>query len=176
MSRAVRLLLSAILLCGFAGAPKNEPITILVVRHAEKAVNQGDDPHLSEAGLARAQALARVAENAHVGAVYISQFQRTKETATPLLAKHGDVKVNTLPVDLAKTADYPKALANTILSREGGKVVLVVSHSNLVPGIVEALTGIKVPPMGDDEFSRLYIITVRPAMAPRLISAQYGCQ
>jgi hypothetical protein len=99
-----------------------------------------------------------------------------KETAAPLPAKHADVKVNTLPVDLAKTADYPKTLANTILSREGGKVVLVVSHSNLVPGIVEALTGIKVPLMGDDEFSRLYVITIRPGMAPQLISAQYGCQ
>jgi broad specificity phosphatase PhoE len=164
-----------LLLSAFSCAPKNETITILVVRHAEKAVNQGDDPHLSEAGLARAQALARVAENAHAGAVYVSQFQRTKETAAPLLAKHSDVKLNTLPVNLSKTADYPQVLAKTILSHERGNVVLVVSHSNLVPGIVEALTRIKVPPMGDDEFSRLYIVTVRPGMAPQLISAQYGC-
>jgi phosphohistidine phosphatase SixA len=156
-------------------APQDETVTVLIVRHAEKQLNAGDDPHLSDAGLARAKALVGVAENAGVNAVYVSQFQRTMETVGPLLSKHGAMRVYTLPVNLAKPNDYPKMLADMI-SRERGKVVLVVSHSNLVPGIVEALTKIKVPPLGDNEYSRLYIVTVKPGTPPRLIAAQYGCQ
>lgn len=173
----VMTMLGAILCLVFLScAPKNETITILIVRHAEKQLNAGDDPHLSDAGLARAKALVSVAENAGVDAVYVTQFQRTMETAGPLLSKHGAMRVYTLPVNLAKPNEYPKMLAGTIRSREGGKVVLVVSHSNLVPGIVETLTKIKVPALGDNEYSRLYVVTAKPGAPPRLIAAQYGCQ
>jgi len=168
---------AALFVCFFflAAAKKSDTTTILIVRHAEKQVNAGEDPHLSDAGVKRAVALADVAENAHVSSVYVTQFQRTGETAMPLVVKHPDIKINRLPVDLSKTNDYPKALANAILSHESGKVVLVVSHSNLVPGIVEALSGIKVPAMGDSEYSRLYVVTVTPGAPARVISAQYGC-
>jgi hypothetical protein len=81
-----------------------------------------------------------------------------------------------LPVNLSKPGGYPKMLAETIVSREGGKVVLVVSHSNLVPGIVEELARIKVPPLADNEYSRLYVVTAKRGSPARLIAAQYGCQ
>src|SRR4051794_24061126 len=150
-----------LLLCFFVlAAKKSATTTILIVRHAEKQVNAGDDPHLSEAGVARAEALANVAEHANVGAVYVTQFARTKETAAPLVAKHHDIPVVTLPV--AKAEEYPKLVVKDILARQSGKTVLVVSHSNIAPGIVEELTKIKVPPIADDEFSRLYIVTIRP--------------
>jgi len=169
-------LLFCFLLCFLllAGAKKSDTTTILIVRHAEKQVNAGDDPHLSDAGVARAEALAGVAENANVGAVYVSQFVRTQETAAPLLMKHGDIPVVTLPV--AKSEDYPKLLVNAIMKSHSGKTVLVVSHSNIVPGIVQELTKVKVPPIADDEFSRLYIVTLRPGAPPQLIAAQYGCR
>jgi broad specificity phosphatase PhoE len=174
MNRVMRLFLLPLCLFFLAATPKNDTITILIVRHAEKQINAGDDPHLSDAGIARAKALAAVAENAHVGTVYVSQFLRTKETAAPLMAKNPAIPVVTLPV--AKAEDYPKLIAKAILAKEKGKVVLVVSHSNIVPGIVEELTKIKVPPIADDEFSRLYIVTLRPGAPPQLIAAQYGCQ
>src|SRR5436305_14136385 len=112
---------AALFVCFFfvAAAKKSDTTTILIVRHAEKQVNAGDDPHLSEAGVARAEALATVAEHANVGAVYVTQFQRTKETAAPLLAKHHDIGVVTLPV--AKAEDYPRLIVKDILARQSGK-------------------------------------------------------
>lgn len=174
MNRLLLLLLGPLCFLLLSAARKSDTTTILIVRHAEKQLNAGDDPHLSDAGVARAEALATVAENANVGAVYVSQYLRTKETAAALSAKHTGIPVITLPVD--KSAEYPKLIAKEILSRQSGKVVLVVSHSNIVPGIVEELTKIKVPAIPDDEFSRLYIVTLRPGAPPQLIAAQYGCQ
>jgi len=172
--RAALLFLAALSFLFLSAAKKSDTTTILIVRHAEKQVNAGDDPHLSEAGVARAEALVTVAEHANVGAVYVSQFLRTKETAAALSAKHTEIPVIVLPVD--KSAEYPKLIAKEILSKQSGKTVLVVSHSNIVPGIVEELTKIKVPPIPDDEFSRLYIVTLRPGAPPQLIAAQYGCK
>ncbi len=37
-----------------------------------------------------------------------------------------------------------------------GETLLIVGHSNTVPGIVEALSGEAVPPIADDEYGRLY--------------------
>ena len=173
MKRA--LLLTLIVFAALSCAPKDETVTVLIVRHAEKALSGGNDPHLSDVGLARSQALARVAENAHVDVVYVTQFQRTRETAAPFLTKHPGTPVVALPVNLSKPGEYPKTLAQSIVSREGGKVVLVVSHSNVVPGLVEQLTHIKVPPIADDDYSRLYIVTAKPGVPPKLIAAQYGC-
>src|SRR3954452_3708541 len=118
---------AALLLCLLllAGAKKSDTTTILIVRHAEKQVNAGDDPHLSEAGLARAEALAVVPEHANVGAVYVTQVQRTKERAAPLVAKHHDMPVVALPV--AKAEEYRKLIVKDILARQSGKTVLVVS-------------------------------------------------
>jgi broad specificity phosphatase PhoE len=168
MKRAWLLVLCIFL---FVSARNTVPTTVLIVRHAEKQVNAGDDPHLSEAGVARAQALARTVEHANVGVIYVSQYLRTKETAAPLVAKQ--IPLVTLPV--GKSEEYPKLIANEILTRHSGETVLVVSHSNIVPGIVEELTHVKVPEIPDSEYSRLYIVTVKPGAAPQVIAAQYGC-
>jgi len=152
---------------------EHRPTTILVVRHAEKLTNAGGDPHLSADGLARAEALARAADVARVDVVYVTQYQRTRETAQPLIAKYAPPVVS-LPIDLAKPAPHAIALAKSIVDKESGKVVLVVSHSNTVPAIVNALAGVTVPPIGDNEYDRLYVITLREGVRPTVIVARFG--
>ena len=159
MKRMVVLLVVAFVACA------KQPATVLIVRHAEKMANAGSDPDLSAAGVARANALAAVAQHAGVEAVYVTQFKRTKETAAPL-----HVPMIVVPVNLSAPGDYPRRLADAIQSRFEGKVVLVVSHSNTVPAIVEQLAHVKVPPLADADYGRLYIVT-----GSRVIAAQYGC-
>ncbi len=172
MHRVAPVFLAALLLS--ASGCATETTTILVVRHAEKILNAGDDPHLSDAGNARAQELAKVAENAHIRSVYVTQYQRTKETAAPFLAAHSDIAVRAVPVNISGVKNYPKELASTILSADRGRTVLVVSHSNIVPALVQELAHVKVPDIPDNEFSRLYIIIVRRGQPPALIAARYG--
>src|SRR5690606_22627139 len=74
-----------------APAPAPAPTTILVVRHAERAdAGAGErDPALSQAGSARAHALAEVAADAGVTAILATQYRRTRQTAEPLAERLG---------------------------------------------------------------------------------------
>src|SRR6267154_5258496 len=56
---------------------------VVIVRHAEKATNGGNDPDLSSAGRARAEALARILKDSGITAIFTSEFKRTQETAAP---------------------------------------------------------------------------------------------
>src|SRR5437762_13638122 len=59
-----------------------QPI-VVIVRHAEKAANGGNDPDLSPAGRARAEALARILKDSSIAAIFTTEFKRTQETAAP---------------------------------------------------------------------------------------------
>jgi len=127
------------------------PATVVyLVRHAEK-VDESSDPDLSEAGRARAAELARFLGEAGVAAVFSSDFKRTRRTAEPLATTLG------LPVETYDPRD-PTTTAHTLRSRGG--TILVVGHSNTVPGLVLALGGGSVSAIEDAEYDRLYIVVL----------------
>ena len=86
------LLMLGVLSASMAGADRVvaqeqfSPITIFIVRHAEKADEPRQDPPLSEKGIRRAAELTRLLSASDIKAVYTSQFQRTKLTGA-LVAK-----------------------------------------------------------------------------------------
>jgi broad specificity phosphatase PhoE len=133
--------------------------TVVVIRHAEKDLGAGAvDPPLNEAGKARAQLLARMFGNGkalgHLDAIYVTAALRNRLTAAPLAERLGLSPV-------VVPADDPRGLARTVLHEHGGARVLIVGHSDTVPAIVSALSGDdKVPPIADDEYGTLYIVTV----------------
>src|SRR4029077_13291095 len=59
--------------------------TVIMVRHAD-IVNAGSDPGLSTAGLARANLLAHMLQDAALSAVFVTQFLRSVQTGTPAAA------------------------------------------------------------------------------------------
>jgi broad specificity phosphatase PhoE len=132
--------------------------TVVLVRHAEKQMNAGDDPSLTPAGQARAALLAKMfGDRAALGgldAIYVSPTRRSHETAAPLAAKLS-IKVTEGP------EDDVKRLGRQVLREHQGGRVLIVGHSNTVPGLVAILSGHgKVPEIGDEEYSTMYIVTV----------------
>src|SRR5262249_57665673 len=65
---------------------------VSVVRHAERAdagMQAQTDPPLSAAGEARAQKLAAMLADAGVKDIFATEFQRTQDTAKPLVIKTG---------------------------------------------------------------------------------------
>src|SRR5437667_11564086 len=71
-----------ILLFGSVSNASAQPV-VVIVRHAEKAANGGNDPDLSSAGHARAEALARILKDSGITAIFSTEFKRTEETAAP---------------------------------------------------------------------------------------------
>ncbi len=175
MRTSVRIAtVAALLFATFAWAAPPPPCTtIIVVRHAEQTDPTAADPPLSPAGAARATALARAIEHSGVQAIYVTQFKRTKQTAAPAAALL-HVPLTEAPVDLAHVADYPRQLARRVLTEHHGGIVLIVSHSNTVPGIVSALTNVTVHPIASTEFDRFTVVTAGAAGCQHMIQSQYG--
>jgi broad specificity phosphatase PhoE len=141
--------------------------TILLVRHAEKAAAGGSDPSLSEAGKARALALAHVAGSAGVTAVFHTELQRTRLTVAPLATALGLTPIEHPARDTA-------GLVNDILTNWRGKTVLVSGHSNTVPEIVKALTRTQMADIPDSEYDNLYVVVLPSRGAAGVTQLKYG--
>ena len=173
------LLLAGVGLTGGGGAVAQAPATagaapttVIVVRHAEKAAGQGDDSHLSDAGEARAKALARSLEGAGVTAIITTQFVRTGETAAPT-AEVAGVKPEIVPVEWDSLSQHAAAVTAAALRHSGG-VVLVVGHSNTVPGIVAALGAAMPDAVCDSEYDRMEIVSISSLGKASVIETRYG--
>lgn len=129
-------------------------VEFVIVRHAEKVADAGNDPSLTAAGRTRAAALAEALADAPVVAVYSTAYARTRETALPTATAH-DLPVT--PYDAREPAD---ALAVRLLAAHDTGTVLVVGHSNTVPAIATALCGCEVPSMEETEYDRRLVVTV----------------
>jgi broad specificity phosphatase PhoE len=181
MKRVVKvpnLLLSFVLLVlllafGVAscGRPQQGSTVVLIVRHADKASDAEDSP-LNEAGAQRAQALAAVAADAGVSAIYTTQFKRNRDTAQPLAARTR-AAVTEVPINLQNPGDYGQRLARDIIEKHRGQTVAVIGHGNTVAAIVEGLTG-RTQQLGDIQYGDLLIVTVPPSGPAGLVRAQYG--
>jgi len=136
------------------------------VRHAEKA-GQGQDPPLSTEGQQRAQTLVHVLGKATIAAVYVTEYQRTQQTAKPLCDRLG----LTFKVVNAGNVD---GLVEQALEDYTAKVVLVVGHSNTVPEIIKALSGKSIPSIPENEFDNLFVVTGCRLGRGKVLNLKYG--
>ena len=171
-ARAVSAFLLVVLVLALplpAFAQATEPSLVVLVRHAEKAAEPADDPALSDAGRARAEALAAALRDAGVTAIVTTQFKRTRDTAQPLAAARG---LQPEVVAAAKGEAHAQAVAAAVRKHAGG-VVLVVGHSNTVPAIIAALGGPRLPDLCDSAYADLFVL-VPGAGEARLVRSLYG--
>ena len=153
-----------------AAAAPAATTTIIIVRHAEKATAPADDPPLTAAGAARAEALVAVVKDAGIQAIVSTQFARTRATVAPAASRLGLV---TETVD-ARARDHVASLAARLLSAHRGQTVLVAGHSNTVPDIVAALGAPKPAPICDMAYDNVYVVTVPPSGTATVVHARYG--
>lgn len=143
---------------------------VIVVRHAERAPGSGDVP-ISEAGQARARALAEIGKVAGVQVIITTQFQRTKQTAAPLADALGIAMAT-----VATQADVAQHVADVAaaVKQHAGKTVVVVGHSNTVPAIVAALGGPKLADLCDTEYDNLFTIVLDAEGGVRTVRGKFG--
>ena len=124
---------------------------VVIVRHAEKATNGGNDPDLSSAGRARADALARILKDSGIRAIFTSEFKRTQETAAPSATSAGVVPTVVAAKDTA-------ALVAKLHQLNGN--ALVVAHGDTIPNITKALGMDRPINIPDEDYSELLIVTL----------------
>ena len=135
--------------------------TIFVVRHAEKA-DATKDPDLSEAGRARAEALAKALRDANITAIYATEFKRTQQTAAPL-AKALGITVTVLP------AQDSTALIAKLRALKGH--ALVVGHGDTIPNLIKAL-GVSEPiNIAENDYDNLFVLVLHEK--PQAIRLHY---
>jgi broad specificity phosphatase PhoE len=164
-------LLLAALVAACSTTPSRDPsapLTFVVVRHAEKATDDPENPSLSATGQARAAALAERLRDAPLVAAYATEFRRTQQTAQPTADAHKR------PV----TAYYARGPASEIATQwkqaHATGTVLVVGHSNTVPDLVAALCGCVTAPMDDREYDRLSMVRIGGDGRATLEVGRYG--
>jgi broad specificity phosphatase PhoE len=143
---------------------------VILVRHAEKALDQGEDPPLTETGEARARALQAALVHMQVGAIVTTQWRRTRATAAPL-AKALNIEPMVIDTSSSDTNAHVRAVADSVRA-QSPKVVLVVGHSNTVPAIITALGGPEVAALGDNDYDNLYLLW-RTSGRVRFLHARY---
>ena len=144
-----------VLLLGDAVHAAAQP-SVFIIRHAERAdaakgvaLPKGADPDLSDSGRTRAQSLADALKDAHITAIFATEFKRTQQTAAPL-AKALGLTVTTVA---SKEAG---ALLQKVETASGN--VLVVGHTNTIPDLVRGL-GVSTPvTIEESEYDNLFIV------------------
>ena len=154
--KSLLTIVAAIALLGCASQPPpppaaEAPTQIILVRHAEKAGEDGDVP-LTEQGHARARELVRVVGDAGVTAIYTSEFLRNVDTAKPVAEALG-LTPTVVP------ADDVNGLVERLKAAPAGSTILVASHQNKLFEIVKGL-GAATPELTPTEYDRLVIVTL----------------
>jgi broad specificity phosphatase PhoE len=106
-----------------------------------------EDPPLSAAGQQRALTLSRILADVPVKVIFVTNKQRTQQTAKPLADR---LKLQ------PQVIDESAALAIAIKKQDG--VVVVVGHSNTIPDVI-ALLGGPTFEIKDPEYDNLFVLT-----------------
>lgn len=166
-----RLVLLALLLFASVANAQQQPTTVIVVRHAEKAAAPTDNPPLTAEGAARADELVKVLRDAGITAIYSTPYARTLGTARPIANALG-LTVTETPIPNRSVPAYGDSLAARV-RREGG-VILVVGHSNTMGAVIKSLGGPDIGEVTDAEYDHLFVLTVQDGQPTRLVRAKYG--
>ena len=112
--------------------------------------------------------LADVDVVAGVDAIFATQYRRTQETAEPL-SKRLQVPVRTA------APDDIEGLTKQILTEYKGKIVLVITHSDAIPKLIQELHGSKkLPPIEDNEYDNIFIVSIPWFGKVKTLRLRYG--
>lgn len=161
----IRLGLTALVLGQIAIAQQQQPTTtIVLVRHAEK-VSNAPDALLSPQGQQRAECLAHTLKDAGIKRIYVSDVKRTQQTAEPF-AKALGIKPVVVP------AKDPNTLVKDVFYGAGGNA-LVVGHSDTLPFVIQRVQAGTIPPIGENEYDGLYVLTVLEGSSTPVLKLRY---
>lgn len=155
---------------GLDTPPARDPAsvkTVIIVRHAEAGdTHKGGDNPLTPDGRVRAKELARVLGDSQLRSVYITHYQRNRQTAELVPRVAAGEKPTVID-------DVP-ATIKAVQGEPWGTTSLIVGHSNTVPDLVRGLAGQTLPAEEPIVFDRMWIVTLARDGSATLLRLRYG--
>lgn len=148
-----------VVLIGTIGtAAQSSTKTIVLVRHAEKAVatemDKGGDVELSAEGRERAARLMKIVKRYKPHEIFATDYKRTKQTVEPV-AKYRKKEVQTY--DPSKQTEFIQKIMSSDTDH-----YLIAGHSNTIPFLANALAKKEVfRQMPDNEYGVIWVIRMK---------------
>lgn len=142
---------------------------VILVRHAELPGTAMADPKsmpLSAEGKARAQRLAGMLKDSAVAAIYVTDFARTNQTAQPLANEIGR-KPTVVP------KGDPQELVERMRKENASQVVLLVGHTDTLPGLIKALGVPLDVKIEAQDYGNIFVVTPKSQGAPGFLRLRY---
>ncbi|MFT6213681.1 MAG: broad specificity phosphatase PhoE [Roseivirga sp.] len=127
--------------------------TFVLIRHAEKGIDDPRNPSLNEEGVLRAQKLVELLQHSDVDVIYTTPYKRTQETVAPLASKYSLTVQEYNPSKLA--------FLNEVWSNNQGKTIVISGHSNTTPMVANYLLGEeKFSQLDESEYDKVFVVTI----------------
>ena len=124
---------------------------VFLIRHAEQ-VHDVENPPLTIEGLERAKTWAGIFRDAGIKIIYTSKKVRTKQTGEAIAQELN------IPLETMSRRDVT-GLVNHVRKINSDDVVLIVSHSKIIPKLVEAFAPFtEHPTIKPDDYDNLFVI------------------
>jgi broad specificity phosphatase PhoE len=144
-------LLSLILLIISATPIAHSQEAIFLIRHAEQ-VHDAENPPLTKEGLERAKTWAGIFQDADIKMIYTSKKVRTKQTGEAIAQELN------IPLETMSRRDLT-GLVDRVRKANSDDVVLIISHSKIIPKLVEAFAPFaEHPTIKPDDYDNLFVI------------------
>jgi len=139
---------------------------VFLVRHGEQA-SGADDPPVTETGQRRAKALAALLKDAGLTAIYISESQRTMQTAEPV-AQALQIEPTRVP------ARDIEGLLERLRAQHAQGRVLIVSHGLTIPHLLKAFGHPEEVLPNPEVYDRLYMVVPKLTGPPLVVVLRYS--
>ena len=153
---------------GYSNYPNQDSeTTIFLVRHAEKVLDGSNDPILTPEGANRADELMYIFKHVKLDAIYSTPYKRTQQTVLPT------AKNKNLEIQFYKPNE--RGFLDKVLDAYPGGTVLIVGHSNTIPGLANELVGrMDYDDLNDATYDNLFIAHVLPDRQAKIIRMRFG--
>jgi broad specificity phosphatase PhoE len=139
---------------------------VFLIRHAEQ-VHDVENPPLTDDGLSRAKTWATIFRDAGINVIYTSKKVRTKQTGESI-ADELNIPLKTMP-----RSDVT-GLVDQIRKEHFNDVVLIVTHSKILPKLVTAFEPFaEIPAIKMDDYDNLFVIVPKGENAVTVLRLRY---
>lgn len=149
---------------------------VFALRHADREPDPKDA--LTDKGRQRAIVLARLLGESGIRNAWCSDATRARQTLQPLQDALGaSLTATIVPVGGQHSADeHQQAIIAGVKGLSANAVAAIISHSDTVGPIIKALTGQSIGQITQDQFDKLFVLSIPPVGAASVTLLRYGAK